>query len=391
MEKFKFDNKTVVFIIKVCALAGAERQALGLARYLQDKYGCNVHFVATHSNIQTKEFEKFALQCGVKNIHYYGVPSLSIRKGWNYKNLKKTLRAYLYLFKVKSGIKKLQPDVIIPYMNFASKLSALIYKEVGAKYTFWHELGEDDNYYYDILEAKAIKKAPFFCANAEGGFSTFINTYNVDKNKCHVLTQYVSFDRVDFDKNKIKKELKIPENKFIFGMVAHYRAQKHPELLIEAFSEIAEKRNIHILFLGNKNNNEETQLKYKTLISLAQKLGVKEGISFLSGIEVEKVLSVIDVGVLVSEFEGAPTVLMEYMLYGKPIIATNHIGCKLLMGDSNFLIPKRDVNSLKERMIELYDSVDLRNEIGLKHLEDVKKYSIENYCERLTFLFQKYS
>ena len=40
MADFSFQNKTVVFIIKVCSLAGAERQALGLAAYLKEKYNC---------------------------------------------------------------------------------------------------------------------------------------------------------------------------------------------------------------------------------------------------------------------------------------------------------------------------------------------------------------
>lgn len=391
MSSFKFENKTVVFIIKVCALAGAERQSLGLASYLKEKYNCKIHFVATHSNIQTKEFEKFAQQCGVYKIHYYGVPSLAIKKGWTYANLKKTLRAYIYLFKVKYGIKKMKPDVIIPYMNFASKLAVLIYKDVGAKHTFWHELGEDDNYYYDILEAKAINKTPFFCANAEGGFNTFIKKYNVNKEKCHLLTQYVSFRKIDYDKNEVKRELKIPENKVIYGMVAHYRDQKHPELLIEAFSKMYKNKDVHLLFLGNKDNSVNTLSKYNSLVTLIKNLGIEKKVSLLSGIEVEKVLSIIDVGVLVSEFEGAPTVLMEYMLYGKPIIATNHVGCKLLVGESEFLVPKNDMNCLKEKMIQLYDDVDLRNQIGLEHIEDVKKYSLESYCERLTYLFEKYN
>ena len=43
MNEFTFQDKTIVFIIKVCALAGAERQALGLAKYLGETYNCNIH------------------------------------------------------------------------------------------------------------------------------------------------------------------------------------------------------------------------------------------------------------------------------------------------------------------------------------------------------------
>lgn len=391
MADFSFQNKTVVFIIKVCSLAGAERQALGLAAYLKEKYNCKIHFIATHSNVQTEEFEKFALSCGVDKIEYYGVPSLAIRKGFTFANFKKTLRALRYLYRVKSEVKKMKPDVIIPYMNFASKLSALIYKDVGAKYTFWHELGESDNYYYDELEKKAVKQIPFFCANAKDGFNTFIHKYNVKDENCHLLTQYVSFKRVDYDNFKIREEFKIPKDKLIYGMIAHFRDQKHPELLMEAFRKMENGRNVHLLFLGNKDNDIDTLSKYNSLVALSEKLNIKDKVSLLSGESVEKVLSIIDVGVLVSEFEGAPTVLMEYMMYGKPIIATNHVGCKLLMGESEFLVPKNDENTLREKMITLYEDANLRESIGKEHLELVKKYSLENYCLRLKELFEKYT
>ena len=391
MADFSFHNKTVVFIIKVCSLAGAERQALGLAAYLKEKYNCKIHFIATHSNEQTEEFQKFAFSCGVDKIHFYGTPSLSIRKGYTYTNLKKTIRALRYLNKVKTEVKKMKPDVIIPYMNFASKLAALIYKDVGAKYTFWHELGESDNYYYDELEKKAVEQIPFFCANAKDGFNTFIHKYNIKEENCHLLTQYVSFKRVDFDKIQVREEFNIPNDKLIYGMIAHFRDQKHPELLMEAFSKMESNRDVHLLFLGNKDNDSSTLAKYNSLVALSEKLNIEDKISLLSGKSVEKVLSVIDVGVLVSEFEGAPTVLMEYMLYGKPIIATDHVGCKLLIGESEFLVPKNDENTLREKMITLYEDANLRDSIGKEHLELVKKYSLENYCFRLKELFEKYS
>ena len=390
MADFSFQNKTVVFIIKVCVLAGAERQSLGLARFLKEKYNCKIHFIATHSNEQTEEFEKFAKACGVDKIHFYGTPSLSIRKGFSFANLKKTIRALRYIYKVKKEVKKLKPDVIIPFMNFASKLSALIYKDVGAKYTFWHELGEANNYYYDLLEKKAVEKIPFFCANATDGLDILKSYYGVKDEKCNLLTQYVSFNRVDHNVQEIKKEFNISENSFVFGMVAHYRDQKHPELLLEAFSKVAFEKNVHLIFLGNKDNDHLTLAKYNGLVRMAKELGVENKVKILSGIPVEKVLSVIDVGVLVSAYEGVPTVLLEYMAYGKPIIATNHPGCIQLMGDSEFLVPKKDVGAIVIAMNKLYDNPKICKEIGERNIQEVKKYSLPEYVTRIEYLINKY-
>ena len=88
MVDFNFQNKTVVLMIKVAMLGGAERQALGLANFLIKNYNCKVHLITTHSNQPTKEFHEFAVACGIDVIHYFGEPSLTIRKEFSVLNLK---------------------------------------------------------------------------------------------------------------------------------------------------------------------------------------------------------------------------------------------------------------------------------------------------------------
>lgn len=205
-----------------------------------------------------------------------------------------------------------------------------------------------------------------------------------------MLTQYVSFNRVDYNVQEIKDEFNISENSFVFGMVAHFRDQKHPELLLEAFSKIAFEKNVHLIFLGNKDNDASTLVKYNSLVKISKELGVQDKVTILSGVAVEKVLSVIDVGVLVSEYEGVPTVLLEYMAYGKPIIATNHPGCIQLMGDSEFLVPKRDVVAIVTAMNKLYDNPEICKEIGERNIQEVKKYSLPEYVTRIEYLINKY-
>ena len=144
MADFSFQNKTVVLMIKVSMLGGAERQALGLADFLIKNYNCKVHLVATHSSQPTKEFHEFALSCGIDVIHYFGEPSLTIRKEFSLLNLKRTIRALKYIKKMKREVAKFHPDIIIPFLNTPSKIAALIYKSVGAQVTFWHQLGLDN-------------------------------------------------------------------------------------------------------------------------------------------------------------------------------------------------------------------------------------------------------
>lgn len=384
MADFSFQNKTVVILIKDAILGGAERQALGFAKYVKENFNCSVSIVVTYSNEQSVEFQNFLNEIGLDRVYYFGTPSLSIKKEFSIKNLKKAIRALRYLVKITLGIRKLNPDVLIPFMNGPSKIASLIYNFTGAKTTFWHQLGLEVCF-YDWLEKIAVKKAPAIIANAENGLEVFKEYYKVSKDKLHVLPQFLAIEKKSLDKEKLKKQLSIPNNSLVIGMIAHYREEKYQELLIEAFSEIKIDTKIHLVFLGNKDNNENTFNKYHQLIELTKKLNIEDKITLLSGINVHDVLNVLDIGVLVSEIEGTPNVVMEYMLYGLPVIASNHTGCCALLGDSSFLI-SNDKNILAQKIEELVSDEDLRRKEGEKNAKKISQNSAENYFKELQII-----
>ena len=381
MADFSFQNKTVVLMIKVSMLGGAERQALGLADFLIKNYNCKVHLVTTHSNHPTKEFFEFAMACGIKDIHYFGEPSLTVRKEFSFLNLKRTIRALQYIKKMKREVAKFHPDIIIPFLNTPSKIASLIYQSVGARVTFWHQLGLD-NYTYDLLEKKAVEKVPFVVANAQNGLEVFQNYYQIPEKKLFVLPQYVSIKKVILDTVSLKNKFAIPTDSIVIGMIAHYRTEKFQELLLQSFGEIETDKKIHLVFLGNKDNDAETLEKYNTIVALSKTLNCFEKVSFLSGESVQEVLNCLDVGVLVSEIEGTPNVVMEYMLYGLPVIASHHAGCIELLQPSEFLIPN-DKNILRDKLQYLIDNDNHRIKEGEDNAEKIKKFSVENYMNSL--------
>ena len=377
MENFDFKNKKVVLLLKFAILGGAERQALGMAEYLIRNFHCNVTVIATHSNEQTIEFKKFANQCGIYEIHFFGAPSLTISSEFSLKAFKKNYRAKRYFTKMKSEVGKMSPDIIIPFLNSPSKIAALIYKKVGAKITFWHQLGLD-SYLHDSLEKKAISKTPFFVANAENGLDEFKNFYHVSEKQLYCLPQYVSIKKIELDKNIIKKSFQINNDAIVIGMIAHFRSEKYHDLVLSAFSKICNDFNIHLVLLGNKDNSEETLSIYNNLLSKVSELNIQKSVSVLSGIAVEQILNLLDIGVLVSEIEGTPNVVMEYMLYELPVIATYHVGCKKLLHDSPYLIPN-DESVLIDKFKDLIQNDSKRKMEGNLNKERIKNNTIENY------------
>jgi glycosyltransferase involved in cell wall biosynthesis len=388
MIDFNFHNKSVVLLIKSAVLGGAERQALGLANYLINQFNCKVYLVCTHTDNVSKEFESFATLSGINKIHFFGTPFLSIKKGYAFSNIKKTIRTLKYLFKIRKNISTFKPDIIIPFLNSPSKIASLIYKGTGAKITFWHQLGLD-SYTYDYAESKAVKKAPFIIANAENGLEVFKSHYKLDDKKLFVLPHYVSIKKVDLNRKKLREFYLINENAIVIGMISHYREEKYQELLLNAFSEIKTDKNIHLVLLGNKDNDKNTLQKFNNLNKIAKNKNVENKVSVLSGNSVEEVLNLLDIAVLVSKIEGTPTVVMEYMLYGLPVISSNHIGCINLLKESNFLIPNKK-SVLIEKMKSLIEDPILRSKVGNENKKIIEKFSIENYVKSLTKIINKF-
>ncbi|MCL9805108.1 glycosyltransferase [Flavobacterium amniphilum] len=387
MGNFDFKNKNVVILIKDTLLGGAERQALGVAKYLKENYNAQIEVVSIYSNDYNQDFYDFLNEAGLQKVHFFGPPSLAVTNTLSIRNLKKAIRASLYLQKISSEIKKMRPDIIIPYMNGPSKIAALIYRKTGAKYTFWHQLGLE-NYFRDWFEKRAVEFSPLFIANAENGLEVFREYYQVPENKLHVLPQYVAIQRENLAALKIKEEFSIDENAVVIGMIAHYRLEKYQELLLNAFLSLNRKTNVHLILLGNKSNSTESAEKYKNLEKIVCESGLQNKVSLLSEVSIHKILNILDIGVLVSQIEGTPNVVMEYMTYGLPVVATHHDGCKGLLGDSTFLIPN-DEKILSAKLIELVNSKEKRMEEGNRNLKRIEYFSPENYFAKLTQILNK--
>lgn len=385
-----FRNKTVLLIIHQGHLGGAERQGLGISKILTAKYNCEVNVLLTHSDVMSDEFRSYANECRINKILFFGKSYLLLKREFSYRNFKRLVWSLKYLNKLRRELKPYKPDVIIPFLNFPSKLSFYLFKIVpSVKYTFWHQLGLD-SLSKDLFEYFAVKNIPFVIANAENGLDMFREDYIIDSEKLNVLPQYISFNMERKNRSEVLKYLSIDEKSIVIGMIAHYRPEKLHFLLLESFIELLPKNdNICLLFLGNKQNSPKTKQTYENLIKNVSTRNLENKVKVLSGEKVDVVLSVIDIGVLVSKIEGVPNAVMEYMLYGIPVIASDHVGCKELLNNSEFLI-KNEKNELMTKLSTLISSKKLRESEGIRNSLSIKRYTMESYIEKLELIGNKY-
>jgi glycosyltransferase involved in cell wall biosynthesis len=96
-----------------------------------------------------------------------------------------------------------------------------------------------------------------------------------------------------------------------------------------------------------------------------------------------------DVFLFPSLIEGLPTVLLEAMASGMPVITTETCGMQDIVEDgyNGLLIPTADVGAIESAVLRLADSALLRQQLGEMARETIKRYTWKRSAEKLEELF----
>ncbi|MDT8898589.1 glycosyltransferase family 4 protein [Thermanaerothrix sp. 4228-RoL] len=176
------------------------------------------------------------------------------------------------------------------------------------------------------------------------------------------------------------------QNKFIIGTAARLIEHKGIRYLIEAASIVCQQiPDVKFLIAG------EGELRGALQDLILQK-GLTD-IVFLLGQHphIYEFLSQLDLFVLPSLLEGLPTVILESMAAGVPVIATNIPGTDELIEDGidGWLVPPRDPKALAEKIIFALRSPHLRTQVSEAGRKKVEHFSIDKVADQYIALFQE--
>ena len=131
------------------------------------------------------------------------------------------------------------------------------------------------------------------------------------------------------------------------------------------------------------------------LDALAEELGVSQFISYIGMVpydQLEKSYQYADIFVLTSLSEGMPSVILEAMGAGLPIIASNVGGNNEIVheGENGFLIMGDDVDLLADKLAMLINNSSLRKSMGNKSREYALQYDWKHIMNRYNELIEHY-
>lgn len=162
------------------------------------------------------------------------------------------------------------------------------------------------------------------------------------------------------------------------GQLQRRKGVQH--LLKSALQIIKEVPDTNFLIVGDGDFKRD-------LIKISNNLEIKDKVKFVGFLAIEKLLEAYasaDIFVLPSALEGLPTVILEAMASGKPVVSTNVGGIPSVVenGVTGFLTNYGDEKGLAEKIIYLLENGDVREKMGESGRKKAENYSWESITEK---------
>jgi glycosyltransferase involved in cell wall biosynthesis len=182
-----------------------------------------------------------------------------------------------------------------------------------------------------------------------------------------------------------RDSLGIPPAAYVIGSVGRLTEYKAYEDFISAAALVkTEIPQAHFVLVGEGNLRAE-------LHNQVHELGLAERFHFLGPrADIPQVLACFDLFVSSSIAEGLPTVLLESMAAGIPIVATDILGTRELINDqiNGCLAPPRNPHALAQMIIKTSQNSDLRVRLASNARQTVQGYAMQTIAARHIQLYQ---
>lgn len=216
----------------------------------------------------------------------------------------------------------------------------------------------------------------------------------LDKKICGAEKLQVIFNGVDIEAfesgehGKVKREdLNIPEDAFVVGMVGRISPQKAPDIFVKMAKLVKDKiPNAHFIIVGNGNQEAEIR-KYAEDNDFSENLHITGWVD-----DPMSYVELFDGACLLSRWEGFGLALPEYMMAGKPIVASrvDAIPNIIRNEENGLLVDVDDADGASEAVLRIYRENGLKDKLVAQGLKDVHdKFDARRVSEEHGKLFHK--
>jgi len=251
------------------------------------------------------------------NVDFYAVQD---RATTSFRFLFNLMKTVLSLELSKNAIIHAQrPDDLFPFCVFHPRNPKVVTLHGSHSDSVRLNKGEIVGKIYDIIESFTLKRTSSILCVSKSTYLHFKDKYPSLKNKMRLV--YIGIDTEFFNpipKREARKKLGLGNWKHIIIYAGRLVKEKRIDLILKAFKQIETTNNETLLVIVGGGRDEDEIKNLATKLSLTN-------LKFLSVVtksEIQLLLSCADAIVITSIKEGLPTIAMEALACGTPVIST---------------------------------------------------------------------
>lgn len=161
----------------------------------------------------------------------------------------------------------------------------------------------------------------------------------------------------------VRQELGLGAGSVVIGSVMRLSYQKQPLLFLEAARRLLAENGERYRFLVVGDGPLRSQCQDFICQNKLEEQVILAG----NREDVNRLLTAVDIFALFSAYEGLPLTIIEAMLAGVPVVASDvgGVGEMVVHGETGYLVQGTDIGPAVEQIKELADNEELRVKMGL--------------------------
>jgi glycosyltransferase involved in cell wall biosynthesis len=375
----------IAHIITTLELGGAQKTTLLLLKYIE-KQDYEVHLVTSKGAILEKD------AASIPWLNLFFIPSLDRKIS--------PINDAVSLYRIIKYLKAKKISIVHTHSSKAGIIGRWAAKIAGAKgifhtvhgWPFYIETNKPVKWLYVLLEKITALITTKLVVVSDADLEAGLKYINRDIKKYIKIPYGIErglFLRKGADRDKeFIKTFGIKEDSCIVGYISCFKPQKAPLDFIKTVRLVINKGiNAQFICIG------EGPLK-PAAENLASRFSLNGHIKFLGWQRhIERWMSLIDILVLTSRWEGLPVVFIEALASGVPIVTTDVGGAREIVknGLNGFLTPKGDCEGMAKHISFLASDCRARREFGEYSKKSFKEeFDISFMLERVKTLYKDY-
>lgn len=279
--------------------------------------------------------------------------------------------------KIRTLIKKYAPDIVYAHSSKAGAIARIaaiglkshcIYNPHG--WAFNMRCSAKKKAIYTVVERVAAPFCDRIICISDAEKQSALDNKICGECKLQVIINGVDIDAYENGVHGVvkRKDLNIPEAAFVVGMVGRISPQKAPDIFIKMAKLVKDEvPNAHFIIVGSGYLEDKIK-QYANDNGFLDSLHITGWVN-----EPMNYVELFDVACLLSRWEGFGLALPEYMMAGKPIVASEVDAIPNIVKNrkNGLLVRVDDAVGASKAVLQIYQEDGLKDKLVAQELDDV--------------------